>query len=99
MSPLDLEQIEPLLNLSPYALFVLFGIWLVRWFQKEYWPHVKTRDTNREKLFAQAVADIATLKSEIEDNRNVTLDSKGDIMEALRSVENLLTIQLKKDNR
>lgn len=96
---MDFQQIEPLLNLSPYALFVLFGIWLVRWFQKEYWPHVKNKEINREKLFAQAVSDIATLKSEIEDNRNVTLDSKGDIMEALRSVENLLTIQLKKDSK
>ena len=77
---MDFQQIEPLLNLSPYALFVLFGIWLVRWFQKEYWPHTKQKELNREKLFAQAVADISTLKKEIEENRNVTLDSKGDIL-------------------
>jgi len=94
---MDFQQIEPLLNLSPYALFVLFGIWLVRWFQKEYWPHTKQKELNREKLFTQAVADIATLKSEIEENRNVLQDAKMDILEALRAVENLLTIQLKKD--
>jgi hypothetical protein len=96
---MDLEQIEPLLNMSPYALFIVFGVWLVRWFQKEYWPHIKNKELNREKLFAQAVADIATLKSEIEENRNVQLDAKGDILEALRSVENLLTIQLKADKK
>ena len=96
---MDLEQLEPLLNMSPYALFVVFGVWLIRWFQKEYWPHIKSKEVNREKLFAQAVSDIATLKSEIEDNRNVTLDAKGDILEALRSVENLLTIQLKADKK
>ena len=83
--------------MSPYALFVVFGVWLIRWFQKEYWPHIKSKEVNREKLFAQAVADIATLKTEIEDIRIVPLDAKGDILEALRSVENLLTIQLKKD--
>ena len=96
---MDLEQIEPLLNMSPYALFIVFGVWLVRWFQREYWPHIKNKELNREKLFAQAVADIATLKSEIEENRNVQLDAKGDILEALRSVENLLTIQLKADKK
>ncbi len=96
---MDLAQIEPLLNMSPYALFIVFGVWLVRWFQKEYWPHIKNKELNREKLFAQAVADIATLKSEIEENRNVQLDAKGDILEALRSVENLLTIQLKADKK
>ena len=96
---MDLAQIEPLLNMSPYALFIVFGVWLVRWFQKEYWPHIKNKELNREKLFAQAVADIATLKSEIEENRNVQLDAIGDILEALRSVENLLTIQLKADKK
>ena len=96
---MDLEQLEPLLNMSPYALFVVFGVWLIRWFQKEYWPHIKSKEVNREKLFAQAVSDIATLKSEIEDNRNVTLDAKVDILEALSSVENLLTIQLKADKK
>ena len=94
---MDIQQIEPLLNLSPYALFVLFGVWLIRWFQKEYWPHTKQKELNREKLFAQAVADIAILKSEIENNRETTLDAKSDILEGLRAVENLLTIQLKKD--
>ena len=94
---MDIQQIEPLLNLSPYALFIVFGVWLIRWFQKEYWPHTKQKELNREKLFAQAVADIAVLKSEIENNRDTTLDAKSDLMEALRAVENLLTIQLKKD--
>jgi len=94
---MDIQQIEPLLNLSPYALFIVFGVWLIRWFQKEYWPHTKQKELNREKLFAQAVADIAVLKSEIENNRETTLDAKSDLMEALRAVENLLTIQLKKD--
>lgn len=96
---MDLTELEPLLNMSPYALMILFGVWLIRWFQKEYWPHIKNKEINREKLFSQAVADIAILKSEIEDNRNVTLDAKGDILEALRSVENLLTIQLKADKK
>ena len=43
------------------------------------------------------VTSVATLKSEIEENRNVLQDAKMDILEALRAVENLLTIQLKKD--
>lgn len=94
---MDIQQIEPLLNLSPYALFIVFGVWLIRWFQKEYWPFIRNKELNREKLFAQAVADIAILKSEIENNRETTLDAKNDLMEALRAVENLLTIQLKKD--
>ena len=96
---MDLTELEPLLNMSPYALMIVFGVWLVRWFQKEYWPHIKSKEINRESLFAQAVADIATLKNEIEDNRNVTLDARQDILEALRSVENLLTIQLKNDKK
>jgi len=96
---MDQLTLEQLLNMGPYGLLVLFGVWLIRWFSKEYWPHIKQKEINRETLFAQAVADIATLKNEIEDNREVTLDAKGDIMEALRAVENLLTIQLKKDTK
>ena len=96
---MNFQELEPLLNLSPYALFILFGVWLIRWFQKEYWPHVKTKEVNREKLFGQAVADIAILKTEIENNREVALDAKSDILESIRNVENLLTIQLKKDSK
>ena len=73
---MDLKELEPLLNMSPYALMILFGVWLVRWFQKEYWPHIKSKEINRESLFA-----------------------RQDILEALRSVENLLTIQLKNDKK
>jgi len=68
-------------------------------FKKSIGLTLRSKEVNREKLFSQAVSDIATLKSEIEDNRNVTLDAKGDILEALRSVENLLTIQLKADKK
>ena len=53
---MDLKELEPFLNMSPYALMILFGVWLVRWFQKEYWPHIKSKEINRESLFAQAVA-------------------------------------------
>ena len=53
----------------------------------------------REKLFGQAVADIAILKTEIENNREVALDAKSDILESIRNVENLLTIQLKRDSK
>ena len=49
---------------------------------------LKIRNQQRKIVLLKLVSDIATLKSEIEDNRNVTLDAKGDILEALRSVEN-----------
>ena len=66
---MDLTELEPLLNMSPYALMIVFGVWLVRWFQKEYWPHHKQKELNREALVVDAIKDIV-------DN-NIDIMKKG----------------------
>ena len=90
-------QIEQLLSLSPYGLLVLFGVWLVRWFQKEYWPHHKQKELNREALVVDAIKDIAEINKKMDRLEETGKEGTQEILEDFKDVKNLLSVVIKKD--
>ena len=94
---MDEFGLEQILNLGPYGLMVLFGIWLIRWFQKEYWPHIKQKELNREKIIVEAVKDINSINEKLTNLEDSGREGVETILEDFKDVKNLLTVALKKD--
>ena len=90
-------SVEQLLNLGPYGLMILFGVWLIRWFQKEYWPHYVQKDKNREQIIMDAVKDINSINEKLTNLEESGKEGVEQILEDFQDVKNLLTIALKKD--
>ncbi|MCK5606192.1 hypothetical protein KAR91_30110 [Candidatus Pacearchaeota archaeon] len=94
---MDNFNIDQLLNLGPYGLLILFGFWLIRWFQKEYWPHYVEKDKNREAIIVEAVKDINSINEKLSNLEESGKDGVEAILEDFKDVKNLLTVALKKE--
>jgi len=94
---MDNFNIDQLLDLGPYGLLILFGVWLIRWFQSEYWPHIKTKELNREKIIVEAVKDINSINEKLSNLEESGKEGVEAILEDFKDIKNLLTVALKRD--
>ena len=94
---MDNFNIDQLLAMSPYGLLVLFGVWLIRWFQIEYWPHIKTKELNREKIIVEAVKDINSINEKLKNLDESGKEGVETILEDFKDIKNLLTVALKRE--
>ena len=90
-------NVQDLLNLSPYGILILFGVWLVRWFQIEFWPFLKQKSLNKEQIIIEAVRDINQINAKLDNLEEQGKEGIETILEDFKDVKNLLTVALKKE--